>query len=95
MGTTSVDQRSSKPVYIRKLDLQDQRDLKQISDNLAKNRILFVQTKKFFEHHQNDLITLKNTMNQLKQICLHHGGSIGRVGDDILVLTPNPNIKLY
>ncbi|MCF2141546.1 MAG: cell division protein SepF [Candidatus Lokiarchaeota archaeon] len=95
MGTTSVDQRSSKPVYIRKLDLQDQRDLRQISENLAKNRILFVQTKKFFEQHQNDLITLKNTMNQLKQICLRNGGSIGRVGDDILVLTPNPNIKLY
>ncbi|MHA1775310.1 MAG: hypothetical protein DRO88_05095 [Promethearchaeia archaeon] len=95
MKITAEEKQVNPPVYIRKLELQDQRDLKHISENLAKNRILFVQTRLFFEQHQHDLITLKNTMNKLKQICMRHGGSVGRIGDDILVLTPNDQIKLY
>jgi SepF-like predicted cell division protein (DUF552 family) len=91
----TADNRPPSPVYITKLDLRDERDLQQIARNLAQNRILFVQTKLYFEQHRDDLITLRNTMNQLKHICQKKGGSLGRIGDDILVMTPSPQIRLY
>ncbi|MHA1675112.1 MAG: hypothetical protein ACTSYI_15960 [Promethearchaeota archaeon] len=90
-----MDNRDSDLVYIKKIELRDEKDFKRINQNLAQNRILFIQTKLYFENHQEDLVTLRNTMNQLKQICLRNGGSMGRVGEDILVLTPNPQIRLF
>ncbi|MHA1522335.1 MAG: hypothetical protein ACTSVZ_02540 [Promethearchaeota archaeon] len=89
------DNSNSNPVYIKKIELQDEHDFKKISKNLNQNRILFVQTKLYFESHRDDIITLRKTMNQLKQICLRNGGSMGRIGEDILVLTPNPQIRLF
>ncbi len=93
--TVAVDNRDSDLVFIKKIELRDEKDFKRIDRNLAQNRILFIQTKLYFENHQEDLVTLRNTMNQLKQICLRNGGSMGRVGGDILVLTPNPQIRLF
>ncbi|TFH27662.1 MAG: hypothetical protein E4G98_05970, partial [Promethearchaeota archaeon] len=82
-----VDNSDSNLIYISKIDLRDEKDFKQINHNLTQNRILFIQTKLYFEQHRDDLVTLRNTMNQLKQICLRNGGSMGRIGEDILVLT--------
>ena len=96
--TVAVDNRDSDLVFIKKIELRNElneKDFKRIDRNLAQNRILFIQTRLYFENHQEDLVTLRNTMNQLKQICLRNGGSMGRVGGDILVLTPNPQIRLF
>lgn len=91
----AVDNRSSDPVFIKKMELRDNHDIKKISQNLSLNRILFVQTKLYFEQHRDDIIVLRDTMNQLKKICTQNGGSMGRIGEDILVLTPNENVKLF
>ena len=61
---------------------------------LSQGQILFIQTGKYFAQYQDDVVKLKDTMDQLRNICVRRGGSIGRVGENILVITPNKHFKL-
>ena len=80
-------------IFISQRQLTDQNDLPQIENELKKGQILFLKTGQFFE--QTEVIKLKSTIDFLKKTCANLGGSIGRIGPDLLVLTPNENIKLY
>jgi len=87
------DSRSN--IYILQRQLTDQKDLLQIEKDLRAGQILFVKTNHFFEQYQDEVTKLKNTVDFLKKTCENLGGSIGRIGPDLLVLTPNEKIKLY
>ena len=87
--------KSRSHIYISQRQLADQKDLSQIETELKNGQILFLKTGKYFEQYQDEVIKLKTTMDFLKKICLNIGGSIGRIGPDLLVLTPNERIKLY
>jgi len=93
MVTNANNSRSH--IYISQRQLTDQKDLSQIENDLRANKILFLKTSQFFEQYQDEVIKLKQMIDQLKKICLNFGGSIGRIGPDLLVLTPNDKIKLY
>ena len=82
-------------IYISQRQLTDQKDLPQIETELKNGQILFLKTSNFFEQYQDEVIKLKQMIDQLKEMCLNIGGSIGRIGSDLLVLTPNEKIKLY
>jgi SepF-like predicted cell division protein (DUF552 family) len=81
-------------IYISQRQLNE-KDLSQIEKDLRGGQILFLKTGQFFEQYQDEVIKLKGAMDQLKKICLSFGGSIGRIGPDLLVLTPSEKIKLY
>jgi len=91
---TSINNSQSR-IYISQRQLTDQKDLPQIESELKNGQILFLRTNNFFEQYQDEVIKLKQMIDQLKKICLNFGGSIGRIGPDLLVLTPNEKIKLY
>ena len=86
---------SQSHIYISQRQLTDQKDLPHIENDLKANKILFLKTSQFFEQYQDEVIKLKQMIDQLKEICLNIGGSIGRIGPDLLVLTPSEKIKLY
>ena len=69
-------------------------DLTQIEKDLKAGKILFLQTTRFFSQFQEDVLTLKSTMEELKKIVATRRGTIGRIGSDILVLTPHQNVRL-
>ena len=93
MVTNANNSRSH--IYISQRQLTDQGDLSQIENDLKSGQILFLNTGQFFEQYQDEVIRLKQMIDQLKKICLNYGGSIGRIGPNLLVLTPNEKIKLY
>ena len=93
MATNTNNSRSH--IYISQRQLTDQKDLLQIENDLRGGQILFLKTSKYFEQYQDEVIKLKTTMDFLKKTCANLGGSIGRIGPDLLVLTPNEKIKLY
>ena len=93
MATNTNNSRSR--IYISQRQLTDQKDISQIESDLRANKILFLKTSQYFEQYQDEVIKLKQMIDQLKKICLNIGGSIGRIGPDLLVLTPNEKIKLY
>jgi len=91
----TITNNSRNRIYISQRQLTDQKDISQIENDLKNGQILFLKTGKYFEQYQDEVIKLKTTMDFLKKICMKIGGSIGRIGPDLLVLTPNEKIKLY
>jgi len=62
---------------------------------LSAGHILFVDTATYFDHFQDDIHMLKKTIDELKRLVLRKGGNIARIGDSILVLTPNNQFHLF
>ncbi len=81
-------------VQISHLELSLKSDLSEITHHLNLGQLLFIQTGKYFTQYQDDVVKLKDTMDELKNICLRQGGSLGRVGANILIMTPSKNFKL-
>ena len=82
-------------MYILRRSLKEEADLSKIEASLRTGHIIFIETSKFFDLHQDDVVMLKRTMDQLKKISLRRGGSMGRIGKNLLILTPNSETKLF
>ncbi len=90
-----ANKKPENPIFIERFDLTEKSDIGHIQSNLAKGRILFVDTEKFFETYESNVVVLKKTLDKLKNACIRMGGSVGRIGKDLLVLTPGDQVKLY
>lgn len=88
------NQTIKKPLVIAKVQLHDQKDVPQIKLDLENGKILFIDTKPLFQKYSHDLLVLKKTIDELRQVVIRRGGSIGRVGESILVLSPSDSIKI-
>jgi len=65
-----------------------------IKQHLARRKILILNAKELFNNNNIPTETLKNTFDELKIFLRQNGGSIGRLGEYYLILTPNSNIKM-
>ncbi len=82
-------------VKIAKHQLTDQSELDVLEEKLKMGRILFVKTKEFFARHEDNIVLLKDSFNRLRETCEKLGGSMARVDEDILVLSPFKNVQFY
>ena len=80
---------------ISRQDLKDHHDLTYLQSELNHGNILFLNTSHFFAQFHHDVLTLKNTIDELKKMVLRKGGSVGRIGEHILVLSPRKDVKLF
>lgn len=85
---------SSPAMYISQYSLTCSEDLAKIEKDLKAGKILFLQTSGFFKQFEDNVLMLKSTIEELKKIVSTKRGTIGRIGADILVLTPHNRIKL-
>lgn len=83
----------STPIEIRKTSIEDALDLTVIEGDLRAGKILFLETKRFFAKYEEDILLLKKSIDSLQNLCLQAGGGVARIGEDILVLNPHPNIS--
>jgi SepF-like predicted cell division protein (DUF552 family) len=81
-------------IEIKKTFIENVEDLARIEADIQAGRILFVETNRFFAKFDENILVLKQTFEKLHRICAACGGSMGRIGDDILVLSPNSHIIL-
>ena len=88
-------QTKKNPIFISQLELHDKADLQKIKFALDNGKLLFVDTKPIFGKYKQDVMVLKQTLENLRQVVIRRGGSMGRIGDSILVLSPTKNIKIY
>ena len=79
---------------IERFQLIDQNDISQIENHLKLGKILFIETSKFFAKFKNDIPTLQQTIQRIHSVSSQIGGSIGRVGPDVLVVTPNGWVEI-
>jgi len=87
---------SSNPeISIKTNRLEDISDVVRIEQELKAGHIMIVQTDGFFERFEQDLTTLKASIDRLKDVCIRQGGNIARIGSDLLVLSPSSNVDFY
>ena len=71
--------------------------LDQITDikrQLLGRRILIINTKDLFENENIPMNELKRAIDEIRAFLVENGGSMGRLGEDYLIITPNSQIKI-
>ena len=81
-------------LFISHVKLRDLKDLHRLKTELDNGNILFVDTAPFFHKFHNDMMVLRQTINDLHQVVIRKGGSVGRIGKKILVLSPLKQVQI-
>lgn len=77
---------------IRKYDFSSLNQIEDIKKQLLGRKILLINAKEVLEN--GEISQLKSCIEELKIFSRENGGSIGRLGDHYLILTPNAHIKI-
>ena len=79
---------------IKKYNFNSIEQSNDIKKQLLSRRILIINTKELFENDQIPIDQLKQAIEDLKIFLRQSGGSLGRLGEHYLIMTPNKNIKM-
>ncbi|MFX1326942.1 MAG: cell division protein SepF [Promethearchaeota archaeon] len=77
---------------IRKYDFTNINQIEDIKKQLLGRKILIINAKNILENV--DVSELKRGIEDLKSFLRENGGSMGRLGDQYLIMTPNSYIKI-
>jgi SepF-like predicted cell division protein (DUF552 family) len=77
---------------IRKYDFSNLNQVEDIKKQLLKRRILIINAKEILENV--DVSELKRGIEDLKSFIRENGGSMGRLGEQYLIITPNTHVKI-
>lgn len=77
---------------IRKYDFSSLDQVEDIKKHLLGRKILIINAKEILENV--DVSELKRSFEDLKVFLRENGGSMGRLGDHYLIMTPNAHIKI-
>jgi SepF-like predicted cell division protein (DUF552 family) len=77
---------------IKKYDFSSLDQIEEIKKELLGRRILIVNTKQLLE--KVDVTKLKRGIEDLKSFLRDNGGSMARIGEEYLILTPNSLVKI-
>ncbi len=79
---------------IKKFAFSSINQIDDIKRELGRKRILIINAKSLFEANNTQIETVKKCIEEIKTFLKENGGSIGRIGDDFLIITPNSQIKI-
>lgn len=79
---------------IKKYDFKTIEQVEDIKKQLRSRKILIINAKELLETNHLTIEEIKNTVDQIKVCLSETGGSIGRIGDQFLIITPNSHIKI-
>ena len=77
---------------IRKYDFTNPSQVEDIKKQLLKRKILIINAKEILAY--TDVSELKRCLEELKSFLRENGGSMGRLGDQYLIVTPNSHVKI-
>jgi SepF-like predicted cell division protein (DUF552 family) len=77
---------------IRKYDFSNLNQVEDIKKQLLGRKILLINAKEVLEN--GEVSQLKRCIEEIKIFLRENGGSIGRLGEHYLILTPNAHIKI-
>jgi len=77
---------------IKKYDFSDINQVEDIKKQLLGRKILLINAKEILENVE--ISELKRGIEDIKMFLRENGGSMGRLGDQYLILTPNNHIKI-
>lgn len=79
--------------FIKKYNFQSLEQVDDIKKQLTGKKILIVNARDLLENHKN-LEELTEAIEEIKEFLKKSGGSIGRLGEHYLILTPSAHIKI-
>jgi len=77
---------------IKKYDFSSLEQIEEIKKELLNRKILIINAKDILQHI--DVTKLKRGIEDLKLFLRENGGSMARLGDQYLILTPNNHVKI-
>lgn len=86
---------SQKRVSLSLSRFKDISDVDFIKLELRRGNIVFLDVNDFIRRESNEVLDLKRAIDQIRGFCNEIGGDIGRVGDSLLIITPNNRIKIF
>jgi SepF-like predicted cell division protein (DUF552 family) len=78
---------------IKKYNFRSIEQIEDIKKQLKNRRILIINAKEILDS-ENNLLELQQAIEELKLFLKKYGGSIGRLGDQYIILTPSAHIKI-
>lgn len=79
---------------IKKYRLSSLEQVDDMKTELASGSVLIVNASQILGDSQISVVDLKRTIDQIRAFLKVNGGSIGRIGDTYLIMTPNSHIKI-
>lgn len=79
---------------IKRCNLSNLMQIDDIKKQLLRSNILIINAKEILENKQLTLEELRLAIEEIKDFLSKRGGSIGRLGDNYLILTPNAYVKI-
>jgi len=80
--------------FVKMYDFQCLRDVDHIMRELANGNILILNSEPLLAHDENTMVEVKRAIDQLRGYCRENGGDMKRLGEYILVVTPNRQYRI-
>lgn len=85
---------SMQKFHIKKYRFNSLEQVQEIKNQLLGRKILILNAQDILEKSKGKISELKNAIEELKSFVRENGGSIGRLGDQYLILTPNSHVRI-
>ncbi|MEJ2249078.1 MAG: cell division protein SepF [Candidatus Lokiarchaeota archaeon] len=93
MGFKEIDT-SLQQFLIKKYKFSSMNQIDDIKKQLMGRRILIINAQEILDSGKIQILELKKIIDELKSFVRELGGSIARLGDQYLILTPNSYVKV-
>ena len=80
--------------YIKTMSLRSLSQVPNVQDELRRGNILILDTLEMLNQGEAVLLEFKRALEQIKGTVRELGGSIGRLGEQYIIATPNPHLKI-
>ena len=87
---------SPKKIHIKQFSISSANDFLLLRRELIEGNIMVVNLKSLIQTAtgiQQNREPLQKQLQLIKQYCTQHGGSASKIQDDLIVITPNSNIR--
>ncbi|MFB0560720.1 MAG: cell division protein SepF [Candidatus Lokiarchaeia archaeon] len=81
-------------VYIKSIPLLTLSDIPRITNELKSGNIIIIHIKPFIQRVQSNN-ELKRAVDQLRGICRQIEGDIAQLGNEYILVTPGPYIRIF
>ncbi len=79
---------------IKKFNFSSIEQVEEMKKQLSSRKILIINAKKIFENRQVRVEDIKKGLDEIQSFLREKGGSVGKIGEQYLILTPNNHIKI-
>ena len=85
----------NRTTFIKRMDFNSLHQVDEIKEQLSQGHILILDASLLLKAQKENLMELKRGLDNIRRFCEHIGGSMGRIREKMLIVTPSPYIKIH